>query len=182
MMPLYAALPWRRARTLMGLLLLGSALASVVSCTAPRKEAITTEFEPLVARFYLETKRGEAGVPISLPQSGLSITIAPRPVLVEYDIVNAEIAQVELGRCLLVMLTPAAGRDLYRLSVASVGRRLVLSLNDQFVGARVIDAAMAEGAVLIFLELPDAELAPVVERLKRTSAELAEIARKARKS
>lgn len=136
---------------------------------------------PLVARFYLETKPSDAGVPVKLPQSGLIITVAPKPVLVEYDIVNAEIAQVELGRCLLVQVSPAAARDLYRLTVSAVGRRLLLALNDQFVGARPIEAALDDGVVLIFLEMPDDQLPALVARLKLTSANLAAAAHEARK-
>jgi hypothetical protein len=139
------------------------------------------DFAPLVARFYLEAKPGEAGVAVMLPQSGVTINVAPKPVVVEYDIANAEVAQVELGRCLLVQLNGPASRDLYRLSVGAIGRRLVLALNDQFVGARRIEAAMEDGAILIFVELPDAELSTLVDRLKGTSAELAEAARKAKK-
>lgn len=139
------------------------------------------DYEPLVARFYLEAKPSEAGVAVTLPQSGVAITVAPKPVVVEYDIANAEVAQVDLGRCLLVQVNGAASRDLYRLSVSAIGRRLVLALNDQFVGARRIDQAIADGAVLIFLETPEAELPGQVERLKRTSADLAEESRQARR-
>ncbi|MBX3735286.1 MAG: hypothetical protein KF715_01235 [Candidatus Didemnitutus sp.] len=146
--------------------------------TAPDKPK---DYEPLVARFYLEAKPSEAGVAVTLPQSGVTIAVAPKPVVVEYDIANAEVAQVDLGRCLLVQLNPAASRDLYRLSVGAIGRRLALALNDQFVGARRIDQAIADGAVLIFLETSEAELPGQVERLKRTSADLAEAARKARR-
>lgn len=148
-------------------------------CQAPLPER--PPFAPLVARFYLETKPGDVGVPITLPHSGLTITVAPKPVLVEYDIVNAEIAQVELGRCLMVQVSPAAARDLYRLTVSAIGRRLLLAVNDQFIGARPIDAAMADGVVFIFLETSDDQLPELVERLKLTSANLAEAARQARK-
>ena len=51
-----------------------------------------TAYAPLVARFFLEAKRNEAGIPVTLPRSGLNITVSPRPVLVECDIVNAEVA------------------------------------------------------------------------------------------
>ncbi len=137
-------------------------------------------YAPLVARFFLEARPDELAVPVTLPQSGVTLKVAPKPVLVEYDIVNAEIAQVELGRCLLVQLSPAAARDLYRLSVGAVGRRLVLTLNDEAIGARRIEAAMAEGFVLIFVETPDERLPEIVERLKRTAADVAVAARKAR--
>jgi hypothetical protein len=170
----------RRCAPLRWLLAVG-ALALLAGCNTTRSVS-PTPYEPLVARLFLEAKRGEAGIGVTLPRSGLTINVAPRPVLVEYDIVNAEVAQVELGRCLLLQLTPAAARDLYRFSVASLGRRLVLSLNDQVVGARPIDAAIADGVILIFLELPDEELAPLVERLKLTAADVAAAARKARRS
>lgn len=156
------------------------AAAALTSCTTTRKTP-PADYAPLVARFFLEAKRNEAGIPVTLPRSGLNITVSPRPVLVEYDIVNAEVVQVELGRCLLVQLTPAASRDLYRLSVSAVGRRLVVALNDEFLGARQIEAAMADGVILVFLEVPDETLTEIVTRLKLTSADLAEMARKARK-
>lgn len=145
--------------------------------TAPQTPA---DYAPLRARFYLEAKPDEAGVAVTLPQSGVTITVAPKPVAGEYDLVGAEIAQVELGRCLLVLLNAAAARDLYRLSVGAPGRRLVLALDDRFVGARRIDAPIEDGAILTFVELPDEQLPAVVARLKRTSADLAAAARKAR--
>jgi len=134
--------------------------------------------EPLVARVFLEVKPGEAGVSVSLPDSGVRIDVGPKPVVVEYDLANAEVAQVELGRCLLLQLNGAAARDLYRLSVGAIGRRLVLSLNDRMLGARRIDEPITEGALLFFVEVPDAELPLIVQRLKRTSTDLAMAARK----
>ncbi|MDB6113111.1 MAG: hypothetical protein JWQ62_56, partial [Lacunisphaera sp.] len=119
-----------------------------------------------------EVRAGEAGVPAQLPVSGVGITISAKPVIVEYDIANAEVAHVDLGACLMLQLTPAAARDLYRMSVASLGRRLVLFLNDAPMGARRIEQAMPDGTILVFVETPDAELAPLVARLKRTSAEI----------
>lgn len=161
-----------------------AALVLLLGCLAATgcrtTTAAPTGYETLVARFFIEARGDEVAVPVTLPRSGVTINVAAKPVLVEYDLVNAEIAQVELGRCLLVQLSPAAARDLYRLSVGAVGRRLVLALNDQPLGARRIDAAMSEGVVLIFLETSDERLPEIVERLKRTSADLAAAARKNR--
>lgn len=145
----------------------------LAACSSPAGKSAQSPAPPLVARFFLEAKAGEPGVTVMLPQSGVTLVVSPKPVVVEYDIVNAEVAQVELGRCLLVQLSPAATRDLYRLSVSSVGRRLVLSLNDQFVGARPIEGAMSDGTILTFVERPDAELPDLVGRLKATCAEIA---------
>jgi hypothetical protein len=162
------------------LVLLGCAAVFSGGCRTA-ETAAAKDYAPLVARFYLEAKSSEAAVAVTLPQSGVAINVAPKPVLLEYDIANAEIAQVELGRCLLVQLNAAAARDLYRLSVGAIGRRLVLALNDEFVGARRIEQAMADGTILIFVETPEAELPALVTRLKRTSADVAEAARKARR-
>lgn len=157
-------------------------LLALAGCeTTSRPAAKSVAEAPLVARFFLEAKPSEAGIPVTLPQSGVTVTISPKPVLVEYDITNAEVAQVDLGRCLLVQLSAAASRDLYRLSVSAVGRRLVLSLNDEFLGARRIESAMSDGTVLIFLEVPDERLPEIVALLKSTSATVAEAARKAKK-
>ena len=137
-----------------------------------------TAYEPLVVRFFLETRPGEAGVLLQLPVSGVGVTVAAKPILVEYDVLNAEVARVELGECLLLQFTPAAARDLYRLSVASVGRRLVLTLNDEPVGARRIEQAIGDGTILVFVERPDAELPGLVARIKRTSADIVAAAKK----
>ncbi len=156
------------------LLLLISVLALSACSSAPKPPA----YQPLVVRFFLETRPGEAGVPLTLPVSRVGVTVAAKPVFVEYDILNAEVARVELGHCLLLQFTPAASRDLYRLSVASVGRRLVLTLNDEPVGARRIEQAISDGTVLVFVERPDAELPGLVARIKRTSADIVAAAKK----
>ena len=134
--------------------------------------------QPLVARFYLETRPGEPGVPVRLPVSGVGITVGAKPVLVEYDLVNATVAHVDLGACLKLQFTPAAARDLYRLSIAGMGRRLVLFLNDEPFGARRIDQAIADGLLLVFVEQPDAKLPALVDRLNRTAAGIADAAKK----
>ncbi|MDI1335097.1 MAG: hypothetical protein PSU94_02845 [Lacunisphaera sp.] len=139
-------------------------------CHSARVDPLT---EPLVARFYLESRPGEAGLSVRLPISNVQITVNPKPVFVETDIVDADLIRVKLGWCMMVKFTPAAGRDLYRLSAASMGRRLVLSLNDNAAGARRIDEVMGQGGLLTFVEVDDVNLPPLVERLKRTSADIA---------
>ncbi len=148
-------------------------LAAAGCATAPQPATLA----PLTARFFLESRPGETGVPVKLPQSEVTIVVGAKPVITEYDIVDAAVVQVELGRCLRVQLTPAAARDLYRLSVSAVGRRLVLSLDERFLGARRIDGAMTDGTVMIFVEAPDAQLPDLVARLKQTSATLAKDAK-----
>jgi hypothetical protein len=157
-------------------ILFGAALLLMVNpgCQSAQPPA----HQPLVARLFLEVRSGEVGVPLQLPVSGVTIMVGAKPVFMEYDLANAEQAQVELGRCLLLRLNPAATRDLYRLSVASLGRRLVVELNDAPVGARRIEQAMSDGTILVFVEKPDAELPSLVARLKHTSADIAAAAKK----
>jgi hypothetical protein len=129
--------------------------------------------QPLVARFYLEARPGTPATTVQLPVSRTLVNISPKPVLVEYDIADVEFAKVDLGWCLYFQFTPAAARDLYRLTSANPGGRLVLTLNDTPVGARPIDQVIADGRLLTFVELPNEQLPPIAERLKRTSAMLA---------
>lgn len=129
------------------------------------------DFAPAVARFVLESDTARA-TELVLPVSGVKLRVMPKPVFSEFDLVNVEEAQVELGRCLLFQLSPAAARDLYRLSAANQGRRLVLLLDGRAIGARVMERPLEDGVILTFVELPDAELPALVERLKRTTEEI----------
>ncbi len=142
----------------------------LVSCQSPKPSA--EPFEPLVARFFLEARGTEGARVVTLPQSEVVISVESKPVVMEFDVTDAEVAEVPLGRCLLFRLTTAAARDLYRLTGTAQGRRLVLALNDRVIGARRIDRPLDEGVVLVFVEMPDSELPGVVDRLKRTSAEV----------
>lgn len=129
-------------------------------------------YDPTRVRFYLEAAAGEAGTEVVLPQSGTRIAVQQKPVLMESDVVNAELVQVELGQCLLFEFSPAAARDLYRLTGAHQGRRLVVAINQAAVGARLIDRPFAEGSMLVFVEVPDEALPDLVSNLKNTAVEL----------
>lgn len=129
--------------------------------------------QPLIARFFLELRPGRQGVRVQLPVSKVAMTLSPKPVLVESDITNVEVAKVDLGWCLYFQFSSAAASDLYRLSAGNVGGRLVLTLNGTPVGARLLDQAISDGGLLIFVELPNEELPPIAERLKRAAAEFA---------
>jgi len=147
-------------------------LLLALGATSGCQHSKAPRLEPLVARFYLETYPSEEGRTVVLPQSDVMVVVSPKPVVMEFDVVDVEIAEVALGRCLLFKLTLAAGRDLYRLTGSSQGQRLVLALNDQAVGARKIDQPLDETNLMIFLEMPDDALPDVVARLKQTSAEV----------
>jgi hypothetical protein len=162
------------SRRLAGLALVG-ALAALSGCQSTKAP---TDYKPTWARFFLESASAD-GTPIALPQSGVRLVVNSKPVITEGDIVNVEMVQVDLGKCLLFQLTPTATRDFYRMSVSHQGRRLVLVVDDAALGARRIDGAITNGAVFVFVELPDAALPAMVENLKKSSTALQrEIARK----
>jgi len=128
-------------------------------------------YVPTVARFFLENGNNE-GIPVKLPQSGVSLMLNSKPVITEGDIVNVDLVQVDLGKCLLFHLTPAGVRDFYRLSVSHQGRRLALQIDGIVVGARRIDGPITNGMIFVFVELPDAALPALVDKLRMTSTEI----------
>jgi len=127
------------------------------------------DYRPTLARFFLEEADART-VSVTLPQSGVQVAVGPKPVFTEGDIVNVELMQVELGKCLMFQFTPAAARDLYRVSGSNQGRRLVLFLNDIPLGARRMEGPLAAGSVFVFVEVPDSALPALVDSLKKTSA------------
>lgn len=147
------------------LLLAGGFLGGCASAEKPADHA------SILPRFHLESATND-GTPVTLPQSGVGLLASVKPVLTEGDVVNVELVQVELGRCLLFQLTPAAARDFYRMSVASQGRRLILFLNGRALGARRIEGPIADGAIFVFVEVPEADLPALVDALKKTTAAL----------
>ena len=161
------------------LIFIGMTLAGLVGFAGCATTAAKRTAPPTVARLYLETT-DERATTLVLPLSGVRVAVGTKPVFTETDFIGAEVMQVELGRCLMLQLTSAATRDLYRLTASNQGRRLVLVLNDVASGARRIEGPLAEGAVMIFVEIPDAALPALVESLRQTSAELQRAA--ARKS
>jgi hypothetical protein len=152
------------ARCLLGLFLAGL-FAGCASTEKPK------DYVPTVARFYLESGDGQ-GAPATLPRSGVALWLNAQPVITEGDIVNVDLVQVELGKCLLFHLTPAGVRDFYRMSVTHQGRRLALQVDGVVIGARRIDGPITNGMVFVFVELPDEALPELVANLKKTSAAL----------
>lgn len=149
--------------TMIGRLSAIIALLAAVGCQAPRVDE-----EEARARFYVET--GGSGVEVRLPVSEVALTVEAKPVFTEFDFVAVEAAEVELGRCVMFRLTREAARDLYRLTAANQGRRLVLMVDGEALGARPIEAPMEEGELLVFVEKSDEELVALVRRLQQTTA------------
>jgi hypothetical protein len=143
------------------------AIVALPGCsTTPDKD-----YTPTWARFYLESTDEGAGK-LVLPISGARIAVGAHPVLAENDVANVELMQVELGKCLMFQLTPSAARDLYRLTGSNQGRRLVLMVNGEAIGARRIDGALSDGTLFVFAELSEASMPGLVQNLKRSALAL----------
>jgi hypothetical protein len=128
----------------------------------------------VIARFLIEADATQTAIQVTLPLSGVAIRVAPKPVITEFDITSVAEAQVDLGRCVLFRLSNSAARDLYRLTATNIGQRLVLVLNGQPVGARVVDRPIEGGMLFIFLELPDETLGQLVDDLNFTTGKVQE--------
>jgi len=136
----------------------------VGGCASPAPAS----YQPVATRFYLESRPGEVASTVTLPRSGVAIPVNGGPVLLESDIAHVDLVQVDLGRCLLVQLKPAAARDLQRMAYAAAGRRLVLVVDGRPLGARRVDPSLADGNLMIFVELADERLPDLVRRLRQT--------------
>jgi hypothetical protein len=148
---------------------LGFVLSAVAGCKSigePKRDFTLT-----VARFFLETN-DRSSASVELPVSGVRVSIGAKPVITEGDIVAVDLVQVDLGKCLLFHLTPSAARDLYRMSGANQGRRLVLLLNHVAIGARRIEAPLSEGRIFMFAEVAEADLPALATNLQKSTAEL----------
>jgi hypothetical protein len=135
----------------------------MVGCASKKRET------PLAARFYLEAGETEAGVPVVMPRTDLRVRVLPQPVLSEYDVRNVELAEVEMGRCLQFEFSGSAADALRRLSAQHPGRRVVLVLDGEPIGVRVLDEPLPDGRLLVFVQRPDSELPALVARLKRSA-------------
>ncbi|MFT4901688.1 MAG: hypothetical protein ACI81V_000963 [Lentimonas sp.] len=112
------------------------------------------------------------GTVINLPVSGTPISLRKEPLINEFEILNVELVQVDLGLALMVQISETAARELYRASVTNNGSRVVLTVNGTAIGARRIDGAIADGRFYTFVELPHSELPQLVLDLKKTIADI----------
>lgn len=120
----------------------------------------------------MEARSEEQGLPITLPISGVTLEVDPRPILLEFDITNVQLVRGEFGPGLMFVLTPQAARDLYRISATSQGRRLVLTLNGEPVSATPFAGPLGSGAVIVYPEVDTSRMGELARDLDLTSADV----------
>lgn len=154
------------------LLILSSCLSLLIGC---KEEPIDNLSVP---RLMIETRGvnygAMGGQTVTLPVSGTSISIEKEPVVNEFEIMNVELVKVDLGMALLIQVSEKGSRDLYRASVSHMGGRLVLTVNNNAIGARRISGAIEDGNVYTFVEVADEELGQLVLDMKETIARIQE--------
>ena len=125
-----------------------------------------------VPRLHAETRSARYGSMttrvMTLPVSGTQITVREEPLVNEFDIRNVEMVEVELGPALLLQVSEKAARALYRQSVGNRGRRIVLTVNANPVGARRVNQVIDDGNFYTFVEVPDEKLEELVLELRET--------------
>ncbi len=129
-----------------------------------------------VPRLMIESRgmnySGASGVEFVLPVSGTRIQVEKKPIVNEFDIINAEMVKVDMGFALMLELTDTGRREMYRRSVTNKGNRAVLTTNGEAIGARVLDGAITDNKFYTFVEIDDRELGQFVLDLKESIAEL----------
>ncbi|MEM1222023.1 MAG: hypothetical protein AAGH40_04610 [Verrucomicrobiota bacterium] len=133
---------------------------------------------PSIPRLLLEPRGVNYGSPASgtrvleLPTTGTEYVVSANPLINEFEILNAEMVKVDLGVALMLRLSDRGARALYRASVTNMGSVVVLTINDNPIGARRLDGAIADGTFYTFVELPEDELGQLVLDIKETIIQL----------
>lgn len=112
---------------------------------------------------------------VKLPTSGTSIALQKEPLVNEFDIANVDLVKVDMGLALLIQTTERGARALYRGTVSNMGGRVVLTVNNNAIGARRVDSAIQNGNFYTFVEVDDEEIGQLVLDMKETIKQLQEL-------
>lgn len=143
------------------LILLVSLLGS--GCATTENSAL-----PISLRIFLEAgfeTPPQRVAQVSLPLSGLSLPVHNLALYSEGDFRQATVEEFDLGSALVLTLRPEATEILMRHLSRYSGRRLVLMVGGQALAARPLDDSLRSGRLAFFLEMSDARLPVLVERI-----------------
>ncbi|MGB0408395.1 MAG: hypothetical protein ACPGIC_00230 [Opitutales bacterium] len=115
------------------------------------------------------------GKTVTLPVSGTKIALQKEPLVNEFDFVNAELVKVEMGLAVLLQLNDRGARSLYRGTVTNMGGRIVLTVNGNAIGARLVDGPIQDGNFYTFVEVDDDAVGQLVIDLKDSIQRLGEL-------
>ncbi|PXA03251.1 hypothetical protein DDZ13_12555 [Coraliomargarita sinensis] len=150
----------------------------VLVFTGCRKDKLEAE-DMMIPRLMIETRSVQYGAlggnVVELPVSGTRIALQKEPLVSEFDIANVELVKVDMGLALLIQTTETGARALYRGTVSNMGGRIVLTVNNNAIGARRVDSAIQNGNFYTFVEVDDEEIGQLVLDMKKTIKELQEL-------
>lgn len=136
-------------------------LGLLASC---RYAAVKPSTSPADVRLFVET-RESGGTEWTLPVSDVRIACQAAPAVDATNVADLAVVTLELGRALLVQLTPRGVADL-TTQLAGNAKRIVLVVNDRAIGVVRLAPPIRDGRILLFLEIPESELPGLVTTLK----------------
>lgn len=152
-------------------------LVAIVLCGCKQDKLETEDMK--VPRLMVETRGaqygGLGGPVVQLPVSRTRIALQKEPLVNEFDIANVELVKVDMGLALLIQTTERGARALYRGTVSNMGGRIVLTVNNNAIGARRINGAIQNGNFYTFVEVDDEEIGQLVMEMKKTIKQLQEL-------
>lgn len=113
---------------------------------------------------------GEAAVPVTLPQSGVTLLVDPAPAVALEEVARVEAVSLGLGSGFVLTLQPDFRAAFVRLAEARGGQRLVLVVDDRAIGAKRIDDAARAGRCDFLVEMSEAELSDLAATLNSSIA------------
>jgi len=125
------------------------------------------------ARFLIESDPSEGmSAIVTLPVSRVQVSVKGEAIISEFDYSAVELAEAELGKCLLFVLKPAAARAFYQISVEELGKRLILVIDGVPIGVARLASPIENGRILVFPELSDGGLSELARDLKASNLDI----------
>lgn len=125
------------------------------------------------ARFLMESRTTDGySAMVTMPVSRVRVPVEGKAIVSEFDYQSIELAEIDLGKCLLFTLRPPAARAFYQISAGNQGKRLVLVVNGEPLGVRSISGPIADGRIFVFLEADDDRLHELATKLKETNFDI----------
>jgi hypothetical protein len=118
---------------------------------------------------YIEAdpESGDFSRNVILPVSKISIPIFPQPIFTSLDIKSAEVVDFSIGKCLMLTLTERSSYELYKLSVDSINKRLVLVFASNVIGFSILEHRINDGSILVLTEVRTKDLEAIVMEINK---------------
>jgi hypothetical protein len=106
---------------------------------------------------------------VSIPRTGLRLSISPFPTLTELDIQSAELFDTAGGKGIYLRFDPHGTIVLDEMTTRSRGQYLVVLINNRPVSAWLVDQRIINGQFLVEGDFTDEDAKKVVDGLNELS-------------